>query len=128
MSLKEPFYFRSAGHLFSIVGKLRSNDPRQRVIWTATQVKKWGPFVVHPVQYQCNVRTVCLALRQRERESLVNWLIHYNTIGSRYRYSMNNESLVTRHPPLSDSLSVQNLSHTSLSGHCPDNEARGMCW
>jgi len=40
MSLKELFYFRSAGHLLRKVGKLRSNDPRRRVIWTAAQVKK----------------------------------------------------------------------------------------
>ena len=29
---------------------LRSNDPRQRVIWTAAQVKKWGPFVVRQMR------------------------------------------------------------------------------
>jgi len=32
ISLKKPFYFRSAGHLLRKVGKLRSNDPLQRVI------------------------------------------------------------------------------------------------
>jgi len=30
MSLKKPFYFRSAGHLLRKVGKLISNDPLQR--------------------------------------------------------------------------------------------------
>jgi len=37
------------------------------------------------------------------------------TLGSRFRYSMDNET------PLSDSLSVQNLSV-----QCTDNEARGI--
>ena len=29
-------------------GKKLWDNPLQRVIWTAAQVKKWGPFVVRP--------------------------------------------------------------------------------
>jgi len=45
-SLNRPFYFRSAGHLLQKVGIFFGNNLRQRVIWSAAQVKSWGPFVL----------------------------------------------------------------------------------